>query len=176
MGKPDMKTALIVACMMLATVGGLVFGYSAPYDAAAMNPRDPVVVRAPQGDVTEPVAYEPQAPQPPPDLEKPESVQAGARLFRDNCVVCHGAPGIQASDGALALQPSPPDLLRAARRNDPSEVFSKVTNGIKMTAMPAFGEILSDEQIWTLAAFLHASRGIAAQDFQTLSEPAKTGG
>jgi hypothetical protein len=44
-----------------------------------------------------------------------------------------------------------------------------------MTGMPAFGKTQSDEQIWAIAAFLHKSRGMAAQDFQTLSgvEPAK---
>ena len=82
------------------------------------------------------------------------------------------------TDVSQGLLPSPPDLLSAARQNEPAEVFWIVKNGVKMTGMPAFGKTQSDEQIWAIAAFLHKSRGIATQDFQTLSgvDPAQTGG
>jgi mono/diheme cytochrome c family protein len=170
-----MRAALIVACAMLAVTGGLIFNYSGLDEAFAMSPQVAVVAEIPR--LAESVAYQ-EGLQLPSDLETPNNVRSGARLFRENCVVCHGAPGMPRSDSAQELRPSPPDLLRAGRRNDPAEVFLTIRNGVKTTAMPAFGEILPDEEIWTLAAFLHASRGIAAQEFQALSGagPAKTGG
>jgi mono/diheme cytochrome c family protein len=126
----------------------------------------------------EPAPYRLVALQPPPDLETPENVRSGARLFRDNCVVCHGAPGMGPSEASRDLRPSPPNLLRAGRRNDPTEVFLTVRRGIRGTAMPAFAGILPDEQIWSVAAFLHKSRGITASDLRQLSrsEPGKAGG
>ena len=67
------------------------------------------------------------------------------------------------------MNPAPPNLLLAGRRNDPAEVFPKVKNGIPGTAMPAWGDQLPDQSIWSLAAFLHHSRGISAADFDALS-------
>jgi mono/diheme cytochrome c family protein len=67
------------------------------------------------------------------------------------------------------LDPAPPNLLLAGRRNDPAEVFPKIKNGIPNTAMAAWGDQLSDQDIWTLAAFLHHSRGISQEGFDALS-------
>ena len=174
-----MRTALtIIACILLAAAGGVIFIYSGLYNVSAMRPDNPVVAWALHKTFTESVALHSQGLKPPSDLEKPENVRSGARFFRDNCAICHGAPGMQPSNISKGLLPSPPDLLGAKRRNDPVEVFWIAKNGVNMTGMPAFGKTQSDEQIWAIAAFLHKSRGIAAQDFQTLSgvDPAQTGG
>jgi mono/diheme cytochrome c family protein len=112
--------------------------------------------------------------QAPPNLETSDAVESGARLFRENCVQCHGAPGVPAV--VQGLKPAPPNLLAAGRRNDPAEIFLKVKDGIAGTAMPAFGDILSDESRWSLAAFLHHSRGISAGAFDALGKAkAETG-
>ncbi|WP_188393750.1 cytochrome c [Mesorhizobium sp. SARCC-RB16n] len=103
----------------------------------------------------------------PANLETLQAEQAGARLFRQNCVSCHGSPGVPAS--VQGLKPEPPNLLRAGRRNDPAQVFGKIKNGIPGTAMPAWGDQLPDQSIWALAAFLHHSRGISKGDFDALS-------
>jgi mono/diheme cytochrome c family protein len=107
--------------------------------------------------------------QAPADLEAPGAVQAGAHLFRENCAQCHGAPGIAAS--IQGLTPAPPNLLGAGRRNAPRDVFSKVKNGISGTAMPAWGDRLSDQDIWSLAGFLHHSRGISPADYSRMQGP-----
>jgi mono/diheme cytochrome c family protein len=99
--------------------------------------------------------------------ETPQAVQAGAHLFRESCIQCHGAPGVAAL--VHGLTPAPPNLLAVGRRNDPAEVFLKITNGIAGTGMPAFGNILSDQSRWSLARFLHHSRGISANAFDALS-------
>ena len=103
----------------------------------------------------------------PENLETPAAEQSGARLFRENCVQCHGAPGLAAT--VQGLSPAPPNLLLGGRRNDPAEVFSKIKNGMPGTAMPAWGDQIPDQSIWALAAFLHHSRGISADAFHTLS-------
>jgi len=169
---------LLVACVVLVTAGALTFIYSGVYDVSAMRPDNPVVAWALHKTFTQSVAFHSRGIQAPSDLEKPDNVQSGAHFFRDNCAVCHGAPGLQLSNISRGLRPSPPDLLGAERHNDPVEVFWIVKNGVNMTGMPSFGKTQSDEQIWAIAAFLHKSRGITAQGFQTLIgiEPANTGG
>jgi mono/diheme cytochrome c family protein len=102
----------------------------------------------------------------PADLESPVAMRTGAHLFRENCVQCHGAPGIPAS--VQGLTPAPPNLLAAGRRNAPVDVYSKVKIGIPGTAMPPWGGLLSDQDIWSLAGFLHHSRGISPDDYLKL--------
>jgi mono/diheme cytochrome c family protein len=108
----------------------------------------------------------------PADLETPQAVQAGAHLFRENCVICHGAPGIAPS--VQGLTPPPPNLLAAHRRNEPADVSHKVQDGIPGTAMRSFRGELSDQSIWEIAAFLHHSRGIVAPAFAALSATSDT--
>jgi mono/diheme cytochrome c family protein len=108
----------------------------------------------------------------PENLETSPAVQAGAHLFQGNCVQCHGAPGIAAA--VQGLNPAAPDLLLAGRRNDPAEVYLKIKNGIPGTAMPAWGDLLSDESVWSLAAFLHHSRGISVDAYDALAIAAAT--
>jgi mono/diheme cytochrome c family protein len=67
------------------------------------------------------------------------------------------------------MNPAPPNLLLAGRRNDPAEVLPKIKNGVPGTAMPAWGAQLPDRSLWALAAFLHQSRGIQAGAFVALS-------
>jgi mono/diheme cytochrome c family protein len=165
-----MKIILIfVACIVLTAAGGLIFIYSGIYDVSAMRPDNPLVAWAVHETFLQSVAHHSRGLVPPPDLEKPENVRSGATFFRDNCAVCHGAPGMRRSNISQGLLPSPPDLLGAKRQNDPVEVFWIAKNGINMTGMPAFGKTQPDTQIWAIAAFLHKGIGISAQEFQKLT-------
>ena len=81
----------------------------------------------------------------------------GVELFARNCAVCHGsAKGTAgASPIAKGLYQKPPQLASEGVEDDPEGVsFWKIKHGIRLTGMPSFGQSLSDEQIWTLAAFL----------------------
>src|SRR5260221_5299780 len=165
-----MKIVLIlVACVVLGATGGLIFIYSGIYNVSAMGPDSPLVAWAVHKTFLESVAYHSKGLVPPPDLENPVNLRSGATFFRDNCAVCHGAPGMTRSNISQGLLPSPPDLLAAKRQNDPVEVFWIAKNGVNMTGMPAFGKTQPDEQIWAIAAFLHKARGISAQEFQKLA-------
>ena len=83
--------------------------------------------------------------------------QSGAVLFRQNCVVCHGASG--AGDGAMARElPVPPANLRAlAADNDGVFPAMRVMTAIYgyrgkgfEGLMPEFGPILdSPTVLWT---------------------------
>jgi mono/diheme cytochrome c family protein len=51
-------------------------------------------------------------------------------------------------------------------------MFWVIKNGVKMTAMPAFGKTWDDKQIWQMTAFLNKGRGISAKDYAALSASA----
>lgn len=76
---------------------------------------------------------------------------AGARVYRQNCAVCHGLPSHQQSSVAEGEFPSPPQLFEPNQMvtDDPEGVTHwKVTNGIRLSGMPGFSKTLSETQRW----------------------------
>lgn len=90
-----------------------------------------------------------------PVAPSPEVLRAGLAHYRGTCVTCHGAPGVDASEIGIGLNPPAPDLtLRKVQRRTDGELFWLVSHGIRMTGMPAFGPTHEDEDIWKIVAFL----------------------
>jgi hypothetical protein len=63
------------------------------------------------------------------------------------------------------MTPTPPYLEDAARRWRPEELYWIVGQGVKMTAMPAWGETRSNGQVWDLVAFLEALPDLTTADY-----------
>jgi mono/diheme cytochrome c family protein len=106
----------------------------------------------------------------PPDLDS-RGVEEGADIYRVHCAACHGAPGVAPDPFALGLVPLPANLAHAARAWPPQELYWVVKNGIKMTAMPAWAFRLSDEQIWSVVAFLPRLAHLTPAEYAKLDRP-----
>ena len=93
----------------------------------------------------------------------PPNLVAGAQLYTANCSVCHGSPMQPISQ--LLLYPRAPQFFTEAPDMPPGESFFTIKGGIRWTGMPAWKDALTDEQIWTVVAFLGqvASQSPAAQ-------------
>ncbi len=86
-----------------------------------------------------------------------QNMVAGAMLFRSHCAGCHGLPGKPSRMGKAEF-PHPPQLFTPIGMvtDDPEGVtFWKVTNGIRLSGMPSFGDVLTEDQRWQLAMLLH---------------------
>jgi mono/diheme cytochrome c family protein len=105
----------------------------------------------------------------PVDLNSPEVVRAGARAFSDRgCVNCHGAPGVKWQKFSEGLNPDPPDLKEIAHEREPAQLFWVVKHGIKMTGMPSFGAIGTDDnEIWSIVAFVRKLPSTSETDFKS---------
>ena len=81
---------------------------------------------------------------------------AGAGHFHATCRLCHGAPGVPPGEFAAGMYPAPPDLHtgRAATEFDANELLWIVSNGLKMTGMPAFGGNHAKEEREAVVAFV----------------------
>jgi mono/diheme cytochrome c family protein len=96
----------------------------------------------------------------------------GAGLYRDNCVVCHGAPGVAQGDIGKSMQPIPGPLADAARRWNPNELYWITRHGIKMSGMPAWEYHLADDDIWAVVAFLTVLPRLSPPAYAALAEQA----
>lgn len=98
-----------------------------------------------------------EAPKDSPIQPTEQNLIGGAKVYVDNCAFCHGWPNQPASKAAKGMFPLPPQLFNKDEMvtDDPVGVtYWKVKNGIRMTGMPGFGEMLSDNEIWQLSELL----------------------
>jgi thiosulfate dehydrogenase len=81
------------------------------------------------------------------------NLMAGATVYRANCAVCHGLPGVAITPIAKGMFPKAPQLFQGTGvTDDPvGESFWKVQNGIRLSGMPAFRDSLTDEQMWQVS-------------------------
>jgi mono/diheme cytochrome c family protein len=78
---------------------------------------------------------------------------AGAKVYKENCAVCHGVPEAGKTAIADGMSPKPPQLFKGTgvTDDDPWESYWKVEGGIRMTGMPGFKGRLTEPEIWQVA-------------------------
>lgn len=82
--------------------------------------------------------------------------EKGREFFLNNCYVCHGKTGEGNGPRAHFNQPRPRNLTSGDTRasfNRP-RLFESIKNGKPGTVMPAWGKVLSDQQIADVAEFV----------------------
>ena len=82
------------------------------------------------------------------------NIEAGFKIYDQECKGCHGAPGIKQADIAEGLYPRPPQIYKHKDHEDPQEFFWIIKNGIKMTSMPAYAPSMNDNKLWQVTAFV----------------------
>jgi mono/diheme cytochrome c family protein len=103
-----------------------------------------------------------------PYLGSPAAIAAGFEQYRNNCVMCHGAPGVAGADLSMGLNPPAPSLDKGENGVSDGEVFWIVKHGIRMTAMPAFGATRTDDDIWKIVAFVRTLPDLTTKERDTL--------
>jgi mono/diheme cytochrome c family protein len=110
----------------------------------------------------------------PPDLSDTSLIKTGFVHYREMCVGCHGAPGIEQGEILVkGLYPRPPKLVRTAKEFTPQQLFWITKNGLKMTAMPAFGPTHSDDLIWAMVAFTQKLPNMTKEQYQIFDNQTK---
>lgn len=97
----------------------------------------------------------------PPVQPTEDAFVAGAHIYADQCALCHGFHGKPSVVGTHEFPTAPP-LWEKHRHGDvvgvsddpPGETYWKVANGIRLTGMPAYKEVLTDTQMWQVSLLL----------------------
>jgi mono/diheme cytochrome c family protein len=101
--------------------------------------------------------------------DDPAAIATGLDHYRENCVMCHGAPGVAGGELSKGLNPHAPSLLEENDMSD-GELFWVVKHGIRMTPMPAFGPTHTDEEIWKIVAVIRHLPNLSQQERDSLHE------
>jgi len=90
----------------------------------------------------------------------PEARAAGRAVYADNCAICHGPSGLGDGEGGRDLNPPPPRLVGGQARRLYTDAFLLWTlsaGGEALgTDMPAFGDVLSKDEMWQVILFIQA--------------------
>ena len=120
-------------------------------------------------------AYLGKLPHPEPTMPADENnLLEGAKVYVENCAVCHGLPGQNRTTIAEGMYPRPPQLFKGmgVTDDDAWETYWKAESGIRMTGMPGFKGRLSEQQIWQVTLLLKNADKISPAVRAALAPPA----
>lgn len=136
------KRGLFLLCCLLAA------GWASWSEAAERHMMEP---RVPADKLAEARALKNPVP------NSPEVVRKGRELYegKGTCFNCHGKDGGGNGPGAAQLKPSPRNFRHHGfwRHRTEGELFWVIKYGSPGTAMIGFGQVLSDEEIWSLIQY-----------------------
>jgi mono/diheme cytochrome c family protein len=144
----NMKRIFSITLLLLTVM--VVAGCSLAAPAPTAPITGPIAPAPTQSVSTEPV----QLPTRRPDAN------AGAAIYADKCIACHGLQG--RGDGTRAAQiqsqtGTPPADLTSdpiARAQSPEQWYNQITNGQLDKLMPPFAQSLTPDQRWDVIAYL----------------------
>lgn len=99
--------------------------------------------------------------------------EEGAHLYRQHCAVCHGREDRVKTATAKGMFPEPPQLLvgKGVTDDRAGETYWKVSNGIRLTGMPAYRQSLTDKQMWQISFLLAQADKLPMTAQSILKEP-----
>src|SRR5258705_6240756 len=122
-------------------------------------------------------AYLGKVPHPNPPVPSDEAnLLAGAKVYKEDCAVCHGLLGEPHNAIGNGMFPKPPLLFRGVGVTDDENwgTYTKVSGGIRMTGMPGFKDRLSDAQMWQVSVLLKTADKLPASVKAELAPPPGT--
>jgi mono/diheme cytochrome c family protein len=140
---------LIVGLLLVAAVGAFMV-YGGHVSVAATTPPDVIDKLAPIA-LDHAIAHQAPAMTIPADAA---AARRGLAHYEENCLPCHGAPGVKAMEFAQGLNPAAPGLEGDTQNFSDGELFWVVKNGIRASGMPAFGASHKDAEIQDIVAFV----------------------
>jgi mono/diheme cytochrome c family protein len=159
--------ALIGALAIIVAIAGAIYFFGGFYNVA-QTASNPAIVDWALASVRGASVAARGTETPPVNLDEPETIKAGARLYSTiGCVHCHGGPGVKWSKFSEGVKPEPADLDAMAKERTAPQLFWAIKNGIKFTAMPSFGMAgVSDQDVWSIVAFVKKLPTVSEDEYK----------
>jgi mono/diheme cytochrome c family protein len=164
--------ATTVALGLIGGVGGLVVLYSGIYNVAADKPHTAVFQWA-VGTLQKHSVSRRAPDRNAPPLNDANLIRHGFTLYQEQCVVCHGAPGVGREQVGWGINPSPPLLYVQSAQWTDAELFWIIEHGIKLAGMPAFGPTRGERDIWALVAFSRRLTDLSMEEYRAMTDAAE---
>ena len=90
--------------------------------------------------------------------ETKEQIVLGGKVFKTNCIACHGENGDGKGPAAVAIKdPKPRDFTKGEFKfgSEPKEIYKTISEGSPGTAMPGWGS-LSPQERWALVYYVRS--------------------
>ena len=103
----------------------------------------------------------------------PQIVAEGRAHFADHCAGCHGNDGKGKTSMGPRFYPKVPDMtLPATQLQSDGELFATIENGIRLTAMPGFGNGSAESAYgtWGLVHFIRTLPKIAPAEIAEMEK------
>ena len=116
-----------------------------------------------------------------PEMKNPveptdENLIGGGKAYLGGCAGCHGVPGKHESwRNNPSMYPEAPQLPSVGTQYTEAQIFWVAKHGIRRTGMFANGAWDSDQELWTLAAYIKRINALSAHVKEELAKGAKSG-
>ncbi len=119
-----------------------------------------------------------EAPTSAPIEASPTTLEAGAHIYRQQCSSCHGLYG-RPTLFAEHMYPDAPQLWQphgngvvGVSDDPPGQTYWTVANGIRLTGMPSFNNVLNQTEMWQVSLLLaNADKPLPPQVLDLLKKP-----
>ena len=81
----------------------------------------------------------------------------GAQSYEQHCAFCHGGAKAKISPLRDKFSPPAPQLVNRIPHDEDAWLFWVTKHGVRMTGMPAWDGVRTDEEIWKIVAFIKHS-------------------
>ena len=93
----------------------------------------------------------------------PANLTDGAKEYEEHCASCHGGAKAKISLMADRFNPPAPQLINKIPHDPDTWLFWVTKHGVRMTGMPAWDGVLSDDDMWKITAFIKHSDKLPAE-------------
>ena len=93
----------------------------------------------------------------------PDNLTDGAKEYEEHCAVCHGGGKAKISPLAEKFNPAAPQLINKIPHDPDAWLFWVTKHGVRMTGMPTWDGVLSDDDMWKIVAFIKHSDKLPAE-------------